>query len=118
MAFDAGLFSFRDIYTGHKNGRYISQKSIFTLITNPKDILAKTRREPSLRPLQSTHIRLLIFSKNPNVTAHIFLDETLIGEATRVNGDDQPPLYTIPWNPETYSQGVHTIRALVTVKLN
>ena len=113
MAFDAGLFSFRDIST---NPKHAKPTSIFTLITNPKDILAKTRQEPSNRPLNSTHIRLLIFSQYTIINAEIFVDEVLIGKADRMTDDiNAPPLYTILWRPGMYSKGVHSIRAVVIV---
>jgi hypothetical protein len=114
MAFDSGIFSFRDIYT---SVRRTGTAGIFTLITNPKDILAKTRHEPAHKPLASTHIRLLIFSEHAITSAQVFVDETLCGEAVRATGGDAPPLYTVPWRPEEYAEGVHSIRAIVTVRL-
>lgn len=110
MAFDSGLFTFRDVKF-MKNSR---PNVLFTLITNPKNIQAKARHEPLSRPARSSHIRFLVFAKFPVQAAQVYLDGVHIGDGRRVS-DESVPLYTIEWTPAIFSQGIHTIKIAVKV---
>lgn len=112
MAFDSGLFSFKD-FTLSKNG----ENSLFTLITNPKNILAKARHEKLNKINHSSHIRFLVFAKNQIKSAKVWIDDVLIGNAKLVD-DKSVPLFTIPWNPDEFKSGVHHIKVIVEVILN
>ena len=116
MAFDAGLFSFRDIDLYIHPHPNVVKNTLFTLITNPKSIQAKTlnRREPFNRIKHSTHIRLLIFSKHKIKTCMIYLNDKYVGEAEQQNDSN---LYTLKWNPSVYSTGLHKIKTIVTDNL-
>ena len=107
MAFDAGLFSFRDI-TLNKN---VTASSIFTLITNPKDLASKNRHDPWYKLKRSTHIRLLVFSKLSIKSVHVYLDSKLLGQAKRhpIN----KTLFLLEWNPDEYAKGIHQIHVVV-----
>lgn len=111
MAFDAGLFSFKD-FSISKNR---NKNSIFILITNPKDIQFKTtnNREPLERMAYSSHIRFLIFSKYDVLSAKVFIDDVKLGQAIRVKPDK--PLYVIKWDSSVYIKGYHKLKVVVEV---
>lgn len=115
MAFDAGLFSFRDVdFYSHHPYYHIKPKKneIFSLITNPKNIKAKTlnRREPYSRIKHSTHIRILVFSKYKIKNVQVYIDNTNIGQAKLAKNDSN--LYTIEWIPFDYLVGMHKIKTI------
>ena len=114
MAFDAGIFSLKDMNFSFKKKE---SNSIFTLITNPKDILFKTsqNREPLSRAKHSTHIRILVFSFHPISSVQVFIDGSFIGDASRVKVDK--PLFVLKWNSNEYSVGIHSIKVIVKVCL-
>jgi len=113
MAFDAGLFSFRDLDLYIHPHPHVVKNTLFTLITNPKSIQAKTmnRGEPFNRIKYSTHIRLLIFSKHKIKTCMIYINDKFIGEGEQQN---ELNLFTLKWNPPDYSTGLHRIKSVVT----
>ncbi len=107
LAFDGGIFSFED---------YSASESIFVLITNPKNIQFKTERERNIGKIRySTHIRFLIFSQKPINKSSVYIDDKYVGSAYKANSTS--PLYLLPWNPDDYKNGIHTIRILVLVSL-
>lgn len=96
-AMDHGLFSFIDVLHG--------QWPVI-LVTNPKHALyAVPYREQGFNIIHSTHVRVLIFSLSQVQLVQIQFNEEGWLNATHVKG----PLYVIPWNPKTYSTGVHHI---------
>ena len=107
MAFDEGLFSFRDI-TLDKN---VTASSLFTLITNPKDLASKNRHDPWYKMKRSTHIRLLIFSRQPIKSVHVYLDNKLLGQAKP--HPIKKTLFLLEWNPDDYANGIHQIQVVV-----
>lgn len=110
MAFDAGLFSFRDFKMSNKE----SKNNIFVLITNPKSLQFKTKnnREPLHRVKYSTHIRFLVFSKHAVLSAKVFINDISVGKARQHNSSE---LFVLEWNPKLYSNGVHKINIVVQV---
>jgi hypothetical protein len=111
MAFDGGIFSFND---------YSLTKSIFVLITNPKNMQFKTEREPMvIRIKRSTHIRFLVFSKHPVVKCDVYINDNHIGNANRIrNPNSTTPLYVLPWNLSQYKHGIHTLKVVVLVSFS
>ncbi|CAF0957061.1 unnamed protein product [Brachionus calyciflorus] len=109
MAFDSGLFSFKDF----KLSKNLDKNNIFVLITNPKSLQFKTtnQREPLKNMRYSTHIRFLVFSRNKILSAKVFVDDVPIGEGTKVK--ESYALYSVGWNPFYYSNGVHKIKIVI-----
>ena len=107
LAVDHDLFSFTDTQ--------LNQWPL-VLITNPKDARFTVHtREPSRRMARSTHIRLLAFSPEPISEVSVSVDgEILLDDAKSVTGG---PLYTVPWQPEKYVAGLHTISVYVKVHI-
>jgi hypothetical protein len=107
MAFDHDLFSFTDTTL---------DKWPLILVTNPKNAkyLVPTK-EPTQRMLNSTHIRILVFS-----TARIFSVEVEINGLIMPTPDivDDGPLYVLPWRPHDYAVGVHEIRVVAIDGVN
>lgn len=100
-AFDNGLFNFIDVRHGDWP---------IILVTNPKNAAyALPRREPLGQMLSSTHIRLLAFSISPIVSVEVKINNGKWIKCSNING----PLYTSPWEPLQYSEGVHTVYASV-----
>ena len=112
MAFDAGLFSFRDVDLYSHYPHSDSKSKIFTLITNPKSIQSKSlnRREPYSRIRQSTHIRVLVFSEHKIKSVQVYIDNVLLGNANQLRDDSN--LYTLEWTPLDYLTGVHKIKVI------
>ena len=119
MAFDAGLFSFRDFQLGdfksNKADMYNNKNDIYVLITNPKSNLFRTThdREPLARMKRSTHVRILVFSKYPVNSVQVFIDDISIGQAERVK--EGKPLHVVKWNPADYLEGSHRVKVVVKV---
>jgi hypothetical protein len=112
MAFDGGLFSFKDYkFKPQAN----SSSDMFILITSPKNLQFKTgaSREPLRNMKASSHIRFLAFAKNGVADAKVFIDNILVGPAKRVSG--QSPLYVVKWNSFYYSKGAHVLKVVVKV---
>jgi len=75
----------------------------------------KTSREPLYRLSQSTHIRIVIFSKWPIIDVRISIDSKYIGNA--IQSIDNENLYVLPWNASFYNDGkLHDL--LVEIKDN
>lgn len=101
LAIDHDLFNFVDLKFNEWP---------VALITNPKSALySNSAREPLRRIAQSTHIRVLAFSKSPVTSVQIKIDGILLGEAVHVSG----PLYVLKWTPQKYTGGLHNIEAKV-----
>ncbi|XP_076463493.1 transmembrane protein 62-like [Babylonia areolata] len=102
LAVDHDLLSFKDAALGDWP---------LVLVTNPKDAqFLASRHEPTETIGHSTHIRILVFSQREVNSVHVYVDGAYLGLASQASG----PLYTLPWNPEDYSLGLHSLR--VTVK--
>ena len=83
------------------------------LITNPKDAhFIVPSREPTKRMVHSTHIRFLAFSPDTITTVTAWVDGERLTTPTHSGGG---ALYTVPWQPEKYAAGLHTIRVYVKV---
>ena len=110
MAFDAGLFSFRDFRLNTKSK---SKNELFVLITNPKDVQfkASAQREPLARMRYSTHVRALIFAKHLILSAKVYVDGELIGSAFRVQPNK--PLFVCKWEAAKYRRGTHKLVLVV-----
>ncbi|KAK7103093.1 hypothetical protein V1264_018058 [Littorina saxatilis] len=81
------------------------------LVTNPKDALFLTpRHQPVDAISQSSHIRVLVFSQSAVVSVEVYIDDSYAGRARQSKG----PLYTLPWEPQSLTSGLHSLR--VTVK--
>jgi hypothetical protein len=114
MAFDNGIFSFKDFNKADK-----PNNNVFILITNPKNLQYKTgnNREPLDLIKNSTHLRFLIFSMNTQkLKNQVYIDGVLLGEARKVKEDS--PLYVLEWNPKNYTNNIHTLELIIHVRLN
>lgn len=102
MAFDHDLFSFVDTTIGVWP---------LVLVTNPKDakFLAPSR-EPVDRMLNSTHIRILVFSTANIQSIQLVIDGHEVSAPVVV---DDGPLYVSPWQPSNYKTGLHDIKVVV-----
>jgi hypothetical protein len=114
LAFDSGLFSFRDLHLPRRLPSRQPTSLLFTLITNPKSAASKARAEPLSRLARSTHVRFLVFSRWAVQAAEVYLDDVYVGSGRR-SGDEQVPLYTVEWDPKRFATGVHTIKVIVKV---
>lgn len=97
---DEGLFSFVDVR--HKVWPII-------LVTNPKPAFTvQPAKEPFHLVASSSHVRIMIYSPSA-----IELCQARIGNGSwrtcRLSGQTQP-LYTLPWQPELYAAGLHTLQ--------
>uniref|UniRef100_T1IQP5 AD domain-containing protein n=1 Tax=Strigamia maritima TaxID=126957 RepID=T1IQP5_STRMM len=94
---DHGLFTFVDL--PHDQWPVV-------VITNPKHALYSIPTvEPLQRILQSTHIRVLVFSTSAIAEVKIKINDGKWQSAFQSRG----PLYIISWVPSMYATGVHTI---------
>jgi hypothetical protein len=114
MAFDSGLFSFRDVDLWSSEKRSEKKRTnIFTLITNP----SFTHRPQHLirhRIKHSTHIRFLVFSKYKIKSAQVFLNDKKLGEAEQSSSSYNKNLFTIKWTPkELDSKEWHLVKIIV-----
>ena len=101
MAFDHDLFSFVDMPVGQWP---------LVLVTNPKNarFLAPTR-EPVQRMLNSSHIRMLVFSPHEITSIQLKIDGQKHFTPVAIDGG---PLYVSPWTPKDYEFGLHTLQVL------
>lgn len=102
MAFDHDLFSFVDVKM---------QTWPLILVTNPKNakFLAPTR-EPIGRMLNSSHIRILVFSTARIESIEVEVDGLAVATPEAVNSG---PLYVSPWQPNKYAFGLHDMKIVV-----
>lgn len=101
LAVDHGLLSFVDV----KHGDWP-----VVLITNPKHAMFLIPYKQDLDVIrQSTHIRLLVFSQVPVEFVKIQIDGQTWTSCQHIDG----PLYVGPWDPNTYSTGLHKIKVHV-----
>ncbi|CAF3775166.1 unnamed protein product [Rotaria magnacalcarata] len=94
MTIDSGLLSFED---------FRFSQPIYALISNPKAAKFQTPREPFYRLNQSTHIRIVIFSKLSIINVNVSIDEQYVGSA--VQSIDNQNLFVLPWNVSLYDDG-------------
>ena len=98
-AVDHSIFSFTDT---------VLDSWPIIVITNPKpSLFLMPKIEPIERIESSTHIRVLVFSKNAIKEVTVSIDGSPEKVMTRVG---QSPLYVYPWDTSLYSQGLHNIR--------
>lgn len=103
LAIDHGLLSFIDV-THHDWP--------IALITNPKHALFIIPGKESLETIaRSTHIRVLAFSLSKITEVKVKIKNDWI-TCKHVKG----PLYVAPWNPEEFSEGLHSIYVYVKDK--
>ncbi|GIX71409.1 transmembrane protein 62 [Caerostris extrusa] len=96
-AVDHGIFSFIDNHL---------EDWPLILVTNPKDaMMLMPTIEPLYRMLKSTHIRVLIFSPHPIISAKVKINNGNWSELKL----SESPLYVAPWEPLKYMEGIHTI---------
>ncbi|VDM32239.1 unnamed protein product [Hydatigera taeniaeformis] len=101
VAVDNDLVSFVDVQA-HSNE---AEDWPIILITNPKDAaLLLPNKEPTNRILQSTHIRILAWSKYPITRVSVTIDGEHLGDAKPAalhegSGATNSPLFVLPWNP-------------------
>ncbi|XP_069117424.1 transmembrane protein 62-like isoform X1 [Argopecten irradians] len=79
------------------------------LVTNPKHAMYMSDKEALDRPVNSTHIRILIFSPDEITTADVYIDDVYVGSAHHIEG----PLFALPWQPLKYGKGIHKLRVVV-----
>ena len=100
---DHVLFSFVDV----QHGRWP-----VVVVTNPKPALTvQPSKEPYHSVLNSTHIRMLIYSPTSIRQCQVRIDDGPWTEC-HLSGTKQP-LYTAQWKPDDYASGMHTIRVRV-----
>ena len=59
--------------------------------------------------------RILAFSPHPIVSVEVWLNGKLVSMATPVNGG---PLFVLPWQPDLYMKGTHSIYVNVKVSFH
>lgn len=101
-AFDDDIMSFSDQTMG-------SWPAV--VVTSPINARFYNPNMPLDRLKQHTEIRALIFDTNPITEAYVEIDGERVGDLHDYEGDH---LWTLPWNPATYSSGVHHIKIVVT----
>jgi len=115
MAIDHDLISFTDVQ--------LNEWPV-VLVTNPKDArFLISGKEPFDRINMSSHIRILAFSPH-EIDIDRFEIEidgkkhlNPVKKALHFSKDislEDVPLYVSKWNPEEYSQGLHTIRVKIS----
>ncbi|CAF4143728.1 unnamed protein product [Rotaria sordida] len=92
LTIDSGLLSFED---------FRFSQPIYAIISHPKAAKFLTSREPFYRLNQSTHIRIVIFSKLSIINVNISIDEQYIGSA--IQSIDNQNLFIFPWNTSLYN---------------
>ena len=103
-AVDHGLFSFNDV-------KFPTWPLI--LITNPKDAkFAMPKLEPIDLIAKSTHIRALVFSTSSIVHVEASIDGGDWSNMMSVSSSS--PLFVLPWTPDNYKEGIHTISVKAT----
>jgi len=103
MAVDNGVLSFKDIDYDQKPWPVV-------LVTwPPRSEYTAGDREPLYKLISSTHVRLLLYSPNKIMSVHISVDGSDKMECQTKN----EKLYTVKWNPEMYSVGLHKMLVYV-----
>ena len=102
MAFDHDLLSFTDTALG---------KWPLVLLTNPKNAkFLVPSKEPTQRMLNSSHVRMLVFSTASIVSIEMEIDGMSLPPPAAVGGG---PLYVSQWQPTNYAVGLHEIKVVV-----
>jgi hypothetical protein len=102
-AIDHNLFSFID---------FKFNEWPIILITNPQNSLySMPKLEPLHRIANSTHIRVLVFSKTTISSVEFRIDGNDWTEMRHISG----PLYVYEWNPNDYNSGLHLIEVMANV---
>uniref|UniRef100_A0A2M3ZKX5 Putative transmembrane protein 62 n=1 Tax=Anopheles braziliensis TaxID=58242 RepID=A0A2M3ZKX5_9DIPT len=100
-AFDHGYFSFVDVQ--HNQWPVV-------LVTNPKEALFNIPGKESPGPvLESTHIRILIFSPATITECQVKLGISSWKECVRISRE----LYVVRWEPSLYKRGLHRLSVYV-----
>ncbi|CAN7988432.1 unnamed protein product, partial [Ixodes hexagonus] len=101
-AVDHGLFSFVDVH--HRQWPII-------LVTNPKSaLLSMPSVEPLGRTARSTHVRVLVFSREPVAQVRMSLAS---GEWAPLRRVDGTALWVAPWSPQQFGGGLHALHVQV-----
>lgn len=80
------------------------------LVTNPKNMLFNNPfREDVNLIKESTHVRVLAFSKSPIKVCKIKIDNEQWKQCLQKTNN----FFVVPWNPQEYSQGKHLIRVYI-----
>lgn len=96
-AFDHGYFSFVDVH--HNQWPVV-------LVTNPKDALFNIPgKEGFEAALESTHIRLLVFSPGKITECQVKIDAGSWKDCKRASRE----LFVVPWEPSQYKRGLHKL---------
>ena len=94
--------------------------NVIILVTNPKAAHLQIPNENWNRTLRSETIRILVFSDIAIESVEVLLPDFHIFEKAKYkilpNIPFQSPLYTLNWNPEKYSSGVHDLTVRVHLK--
>jgi hypothetical protein len=98
LSFDHDIFSFTDFY--------FDQWPVIH-ITNPKEAKYLSENEPLYKLQNSTHIRMLLFSRGIIQKIRIFIDGKLLNEESTLVGNN---MFVTKWNSKDYSSGLHSIR--------
>ncbi|XP_055642131.1 transmembrane protein 62-like isoform X2 [Toxorhynchites rutilus septentrionalis] len=100
-AFDHGQFSFVDLQ--HNQWPVV-------LVTNPKNALFNIPGKENPRAqLESTHIRMLVFSPAKITECQVKIDQDEWVDCVAVSRE----LFVVPWKPQSYARGVHKLSAFV-----
>jgi hypothetical protein len=103
LALDQGVLSFKDF-------AFRANHFPAVLVTWPPSSEYRAGdREPLYKLITSTHIRLLVFSKNKIMSVNIAIDG---GEKMKCQARTEN-LYTVKWSPKLYSKGIHQIMVYV-----
>uniref|UniRef100_A0A182QW63 Calcineurin-like phosphoesterase domain-containing protein n=1 Tax=Anopheles farauti TaxID=69004 RepID=A0A182QW63_9DIPT len=100
-AFDHGLFSFVDVH--HNQWPVV-------LVTNPKDALFVIPGKEDLDSIMdSTHIRLLVFSPAKIAECQVKIDDHNWQDCKQTSRQ----LFVVPWEPSRYKRGFHKLLVYV-----
>ena len=103
MVVDHGVLSWRDV-------KAVTRLPLpLVIVTWPPTGPRAGDREPLHLLRTSSHIRLLVFSRTGKTTVRVAVDGEELVTANNTGG----PLFAVPWWPELYRDGHHTVRVEV-----
>lgn len=106
-AIDHDIFSFGDFQI---------DMDPFILITNPPDARFLMHQKLNMSMIRdSTHIRVLIFSKSPLNSSWVKIDDGPDIPLLRVKSSSKVPLYVARWNPSVLGKGLHVIKVEIVL---
>ena len=104
LALDHGLLSWLDV-----NLASPERWPVVLVTWPPRAGSSAGDREPTYRLTSSTHTRLLVFSRAAILRITVRIDDSREVEASSEDGR----LWTAPWDPAEYQQGLHVLRVSV-----